>query len=34
MSFPYDLDLMFGSEKSTVDSSGRVSFGKMGGWKR
>jgi len=31
MSFPYDLDLMFGSEKSTVDSSGRVSFGKNGG---
>lgn len=26
MSFPYDLDLFFGSERSTVDSLGRFSF--------
>ena len=31
MSFPYTLDLSFGSEKSSVDSVGRVSFGKSGG---
>ena len=31
MSFPYTLDLSFGSEKATADSSGRVSFGKNGG---
>lgn len=31
MSFPYILDLMFGSEQSTVDSIGRTSFGKSGG---
>ena len=31
MSFPYDLDLMFGSEKSTADSKGRTSFGSSGG---
>jgi len=31
MSFPYTLDLMFGSEKSTADSKGRTSFGKNGG---
>lgn len=27
MSFPYTLDLSFGSEKPTADSIGRVSFG-------
>lgn len=31
MSFPYTLDLSFGSEKATVDSFGRVSFGALGG---
>ena len=31
MSFPYTLDLMFGSEQSTVDSIGRTSFSKSGG---
>ena len=29
MSFPYTLDLAFGSEKATVDSFGRVSFVKL-----
>lgn len=29
MSFPYFLDLVFGSEKATVDSFGRVSFVKF-----
>lgn len=28
MSFPYELDLMYGSEKSTADPIGRLSFGK------
>lgn len=31
MSFPYVLDLAFGSEKATVDPQGRLSFGKGGG---
>ena len=31
MSFPYVLDLSFGSEKSTADPQGRLSFGKGGG---
>ena len=31
MSFPYALDLSFGSEKATADSFGRVSFGALGG---
>lgn len=31
MSFPYFLDLSFGSEKATADSFGRVSFGASGG---
>jgi hypothetical protein len=31
MSFPYTLDLSFGSEKATADSFGRVSFGASGG---
>lgn len=31
MSFPYTLDLSFGSEKATADSFGRVSFGVSGG---
>lgn len=28
MSFPYYLDLAFGSEKASADSSGHISFGK------
>jgi hypothetical protein len=30
MSYPYSLDLIFGSEKSTVDHFGRLSFGSGG----
>lgn len=31
MSYPYELDLMYNSEKSTVDNNGMLSFGKNGG---
>ena len=30
MSYPFSLDLHFGSEKATVDPIGRISFGKGG----
>jgi len=31
MSYPYDLDIVFGSEQASVDSIGRLSFGTSGG---